>query len=325
MSRSIKFTSPVYLGEPLPDPLPAEVVEVDDEAVLRAHFALFEQSSRPAVELRPLPPEGLLSLGGSRLGGCPDLPEGMEWPRHQGRPLAFIAQVNLAEAAPHDPLHELPPSGLLSFFYELEGGSGWGAPEHAACLRVLYAENISALSPRPHPESLPASQRLAAQPVQLAAALIPPDCNEFNEEQVDAWLKAVPEGNHVSYRPARAAWRGESDISRSGYGYLLGWPDCLLFIEDMRCTCAEIARMRSLGYETLAAYLERDEQASEEEEESAICEAARDWVLLAQLRLPANGLLDVWIRRQELAARDFSKVWFFRQAREDANEPNPFY
>ena len=47
-------------------------------------------------------------IGKSKFGGCPDLPDGFEWPYYEGinyedkienRPLAFLAQINLNEQA----------------------------------------------------------------------------------------------------------------------------------------------------------------------------------------------------------------------------------
>jgi uncharacterized protein YwqG len=55
-------------------------------------------------------------LGASRVGGWPDLSQGTSWPNWQHRPMAFLAQINLAEAHLVQPSLRLPKSGLLSFF-----------------------------------------------------------------------------------------------------------------------------------------------------------------------------------------------------------------
>ena len=76
-------------------------------------------------------------IGASKFGGRPHLPAGFAWPWYHGetlyydgknftkvsvhRPLSFLCQIDLAEAAPLDKTGLLPKSGLLSFFYELEG------------------------------------------------------------------------------------------------------------------------------------------------------------------------------------------------------------
>ncbi|MBK6689725.1 MAG: DUF1963 domain-containing protein [Deltaproteobacteria bacterium] len=63
------------------------------------------------------------TLGGSKLGGRPHAEVGFEWPTAKNlwsdgaiEPLALIAQLNLAEMAPHDPHGVLPGRGLVSFF-----------------------------------------------------------------------------------------------------------------------------------------------------------------------------------------------------------------
>jgi uncharacterized protein YwqG len=84
---------------------------------------------RPSIRLLPEPAQEV-RLGGSRIGGLPDLPEGTQWPAYpgppkpdaaweafKGEPLAFLVQVNLAEVAPFDVGGQLPASGLLHFFY----------------------------------------------------------------------------------------------------------------------------------------------------------------------------------------------------------------
>jgi hypothetical protein len=71
-------------------------------------------------------------VGGCRIGGVPDLPPGVEWPRladvqgdadpvaPAGPPLSFLLQVNLAEVAFADREQLLPKSGILSFFFLLD-------------------------------------------------------------------------------------------------------------------------------------------------------------------------------------------------------------
>jgi uncharacterized protein YwqG len=73
-------------------------------------------------------------VGGCRIGGVPDLPQGVEWPRLStdakrrrsgplpGAPLSFLLQVNLAEVAFADLEQLLPKSGMLYYFFH--GGVG---------------------------------------------------------------------------------------------------------------------------------------------------------------------------------------------------------
>jgi uncharacterized protein YwqG len=72
-------------------------------------------------------------IGACRIGGVPDLPPGVEWPRlspdarsddelygSQGTPLSFLLQINLAEVAFADLENLLPKSGMLYFFFYFE-------------------------------------------------------------------------------------------------------------------------------------------------------------------------------------------------------------
>jgi hypothetical protein len=72
-------------------------------------------------------------IGGCRIGGAPDLPQGTEWPRLSrgerrlaeqgapcGEPLSFLIQVNLAEVVFADREQLLPKSGMLYFFFHLD-------------------------------------------------------------------------------------------------------------------------------------------------------------------------------------------------------------
>src|SRR3954471_4255316 len=60
-----------------------------------------EGLSRPAVLLKTgRAVESKMGAGQTKIGGRPDLPDGVEWPRlTDGKPLAFLAQINLAETA----------------------------------------------------------------------------------------------------------------------------------------------------------------------------------------------------------------------------------
>jgi len=66
------------------------------------------------------------SIGESKFGGCPDLPESIDWKklswRHEGskRYLHFVAQFNLADLKPHDIDQRLPETGMLYIFADVD-------------------------------------------------------------------------------------------------------------------------------------------------------------------------------------------------------------
>jgi hypothetical protein len=102
------------------------------------------RGARPSIRLVPqLPREGeVLRLGGCRLGGLPDLPEGVEWPRlsaalkfdpakraQEDEPLWFLAQIDLAEVAFADLAKLLPSAGMLYFFFHWHPADEPDAPD----------------------------------------------------------------------------------------------------------------------------------------------------------------------------------------------------
>jgi uncharacterized protein YwqG len=83
-----------------------------------------------------------MPLGTSKLGGLPDLPAGLAWPKWKTDHLTFVGQVNLAELPASD---LLPKVGMLSFFYDREQ-SAWGFdPNHKEGFRLWYFPEVSQL------------------------------------------------------------------------------------------------------------------------------------------------------------------------------------
>jgi uncharacterized protein YwqG len=116
---------------------------------------------KPSVRLFPSP-KSKPPLGGTRAGGRPDLPDGVEWPRSQetDEPMPFLLQVNLAEEAPFDVEGVLPKAGLLSFFfYTVDEDSGEEG-------RVLYFADLTRLKTRKRwPDELPDEMRYRDVPL----------------------------------------------------------------------------------------------------------------------------------------------------------------
>lgn len=78
-----------------------------------------------------------LAIGASRFGGVPDLPPGVAWPARDGVPMEFIAQIRLADVAAAGADERLPAQGNLLFFYN----SQWGSSDQdrdAACCAVVF-------------------------------------------------------------------------------------------------------------------------------------------------------------------------------------------
>lgn len=109
-----------------------------------------------------------VTKGATRLGGRPDLPDGVPWPAKDGVPLAFLAQVSLHEVSELIP-SPLPDSGLLLFFFgpfldEVE----YPATDESA---VLFVPETSGLVTKAWPADLPVEARFEAVAVELAVEM----------------------------------------------------------------------------------------------------------------------------------------------------------
>ncbi len=125
---------------------PAQAHQVIEERFAPNMVEMVAGALRPAMVFSAKNDD---KLGGSRIGGTPDLPKVIEWPRRPvpddidgiakragepfdadlrqhlaaGLPYAFVAQVNLAETAGlGDVAKPLPDAGRLLFFYDLVAG-----------------------------------------------------------------------------------------------------------------------------------------------------------------------------------------------------------
>ena len=112
------------------------------EAIRRHGLTQYEKQivalAKNSIVLRPQQ-VGTESLrGSSRIGGRPDLPRGLPWPRWNDNPMAFLAQFDCRELAEHDSDGLLPKKGMLYFFYNALQDT-WGFdPGDAGSFSVEY-------------------------------------------------------------------------------------------------------------------------------------------------------------------------------------------
>lgn len=96
-------------------------------------------SSSIRVGMRIVPKRGRTALGASKLGGAPDLPKGFVWPDYEGRPMAFVGQLRLAEISPAVRADlRLPKQGLISFFVAAESEPAQADGASGGCAVVLF-------------------------------------------------------------------------------------------------------------------------------------------------------------------------------------------
>ena len=94
-----------------------------------------------------------LALGASRFGGLPDLPPNVEWPRRDGVPMEFVAQIRLEDIAPHDSENALPHAGTLLFFYNSQWTTYDQDEDFDAC-RVIHFEGPDSALLRADPPTI---------------------------------------------------------------------------------------------------------------------------------------------------------------------------
>lgn len=291
----------------------------------QAMLQMFAQMQRNAIYLTYQTAAEPLAVGISRFGGQPDVPADFVWPRYTGedyqgvvaeRPLSFMAQINLAEAAAFDKDGLLPKSGLLSFFYEMTTEK-WGFdPTDKGCSRVYYFADTAALTPSPFPDDLDGEFRLPEFALEMRAAAALPECYDFMKSPL---TQAIPEQFPEA---ADFDWDAYEEL-RAGYGCappedgwsetskLLGWPNTIQ--GPMEYECEAVSRGVYSGVPQEIA----DELRAEIEQ------ASLDWILLFQMGTVEHGDFELmfgdvghiyyWIKKQDLAAGNFDKVWLILQ------------
>jgi uncharacterized protein YwqG len=137
----------------------------------------------PAIALVANPGAGG-ERGASKLGGAPDVGPGFPWPSYKGRPLSFIAQVDLAAAARFPFASVLPSRGTLAFFYD-SAQETWGFdPKDRGSWLVRHEPDPAVLSPAEAPASLPADAVYPEVALELAEIeTIPPDEQQDDDEE----------------------------------------------------------------------------------------------------------------------------------------------
>jgi uncharacterized protein YwqG len=291
----------------------------------------------PAIRITPTTvDESQLPIGASKIGGHPDLPPEIAWPMRDGMPLGFLAQFDLMEVARYDVDGVLPPSGMLSFFYDF-ATAPWGLyPEDRGGWQVQYFErDKSALTQAEWPDTLAQLYRLPAhrpefspdvtwtQSPEWAANVQLSDAESHRLDEVYAGLVAADAADAVGFDDAF-----EQMASRH---QLLGHPSLIEGSMALECELC-VREQPNSAWEVISKARKGDEQAR-----AQLVDAYGRWRLLFQLGnvsglpLPQGpwdeddpvwrlselcgmwargGLMSFWIENDRLACRDFSNVRF---------------
>lgn len=259
-------------------------------ARVEATLAKIRAAARPCLRLVPS------EVGQSYLGGAPQMTGA--WPRFTGRPLGFVAQLDLAAMRAVGGPDWLPAAGRLLFFYDLELG-GWGFdPDEAGSSVVLHdtGEAIQATEP----DDLDAEARFDPYPVAFAA-----DVSFPGEDRVDAHLADLSEPDERALEAALEAMAPAEPAHQVG-GYAGAIQN-----DGMELECQLVTNGLNLG----------SPKGYAAPQVATLRPGAADWRLLLQLDTDdAAGMMwgDVgrlyfWVREADARAGDFSKTWTILQ------------
>ncbi|MFC1742687.1 YwqG family protein [Candidatus Riflebacteria bacterium] len=242
------------------------------------------------------------TIGRSKLGGCPDLPQDFIWPEYNKSQLSFIAQIDLSETS--HPL--LPEKGIISFFYNNES---WGfSPEDRGSARVFYFPDTSFLS---RVETPIKKEKYFFGFFEREARV---------QEYTECGLEFEPGFSIPSFEHPLLAEHlsDDADIDRylemkeefNPIAQVFGYPDPVQG-DSMQLECEMVNNGIYCGDET--GFL--DPRVKELEK------GKNDWLLLLQLTEDKNaqmywgdaGILYFWIRKQDLANRNFANAWLIMQ------------
>ena len=239
--------------------------------------------------------------GESRLGGHPDLPQGMAWPVHQGRPLSFIAQIALEDVRPLDVDHALPSQGQLFFFYDgLQQPWGFDPKDRGSWL-VMHSMDAPLVRTE-GPSELEDGGEYSPCALRFAFAWTLPDRStladrriQLSDEESDAYDALIGELDQ------------ECGMEQVGH-QLLG---CAAPVQgEMELECQLASNGVYCG-----------DARSDDPRIPSLTPGAADWRLLLQVDSDDDasmmwgdlGRIYFWIRRQDLEKADFSRVWTILQ------------
>lgn len=245
----------------------------------------------------------------SKLGCDPYLPNDFVWPTNKTQPLDVVLQVNLAEVVEFDVNKQLPDSGLLTFFYDLEE-LPWGFdPKDSDGFKVHYSPPELPVYQRQAPESefrLP-ERRLSfrsSQSVPMVGSRAYERLTKmvnFSSDEADKFFEFSDQLAMLNSSYERKYW--------GGMHRLLGHSNNVQ--GDMQLEAQLVSNGLYAG--DPSGY--QDPRAAELEPN------ADDWILLLQVDSDESidmmwgdaGSIYYWIKKESLAKRDFSDAWMILQ------------
>jgi hypothetical protein len=152
--------------------------------------------SRPAIRLvTRATAQTDITPGQSRIGDVPDLPESWTWPTFEDKPMAFLAQLNLAEVSASVRVEPLPNAGILYVFSMLgrqteegdhDGHCCEGAADPGISRVLFYDGDLARLTRRSRPQGIRTFDTAA---VSYHPKPSLPSTSEYTRDPNSSWLK----------------------------------------------------------------------------------------------------------------------------------------
>ena len=262
---------------------------------------------------------GAPALADSRFGGWPDMPQGEAWPQWEGRPMAFIAQINLAQAHAAQPGLALPSSGLLQFFLGSEDGEVEADEEDGTPAYFL----IDSLAGERHD---PSAWRVRLLPATAQLVRLPCPDSPLPERLKPCGMRFTAGGLALPGEDSMAYELLQRSLPAADFGR---YNDVLDGLTPEEAEDDEPPREQLMGYpqlyqntppELMCEQAKRGEDPYEwpdlaSPEGLDLQEAASRWGLLLQLGdseetgLSCLGRIYFYGLRSAMAQGDFSSVW----------------
>ena len=301
-------TEPWFEPRPVPADATRNTASPDDlgrlcnEVGLAARLADIQGLARRSLRLT-LAGTDTSPVGGSRLGGAPDLPPGFTWPTWKGDELVFLGQIRLEDVTAVDPAGPLPTEGLLLVFYDTIGQPSGLDPAHRGSCRVVLYEGDTALLEREDDRGW-----FIEQPVGLSLELTLPRTSSILVDRLDLDFSEA-----VAWEEVRERLAGLQEVELEELGArTLALHRLLGYAEERRPRMELECQLVSQGIDLSEAAGDADPRAEQLEP------GASEWRLLFQLSTDDEvgfywgdglGRLYVWIREQDLIEGDTATAW----------------
>lgn len=240
----------------------------------------------------------------SHIGGLPMLPLEFEWPAWVTGPMAFVAQINLAEIPSLRPegLEALPTTGALYFFVDQEPIKEEPNPTIGVGWKVLFTPEAPITPPVEAPEALATDARYPELPVYFRPISTLPSIERLGIDGCDLADGAFDQIDALTEAPF------ESQPMHQIGGYPATIQDDWMELESQR----------GIDFVAGQTLLPLDD----DENDALLDQARQTWRLLLQIDSDPRtnmmwddgGILYFWIREADLTNKDFSKVWMAKQS-----------